>query len=101
MIRAELALDAETDAILARDPLFVTVCDARRDAWIASMEADAALDAEIARADLAPPLPWHLSWCSADVRMVRCARCGRDVPWFAVDTDGRCDRCPAAGRVAR
>lgn len=100
MIREEFVLDA--DAILARDPHFVTVCDARRDGWIASMEADAALDAEIARAELAPPLPWHLVWCGdEDVRMVRCARCGRSVPWFAVDTDGRCDRCPAAGRVAR
>lgn len=42
------------DEMLAADPTFAEVCDARRDAWIASMEADA---------DHAAPLPWELAWC--------------------------------------
>lgn len=45
---------AEIDAALAADLTFAEVCDARRDAWIASMEADA---------DHAAPLPWELAWC--------------------------------------
>lgn len=45
---------AEIDALLAADPAFAEVCDARRDAWIAAMEADT---------DLAAPLPWELAWC--------------------------------------
>ena len=45
---------AEIDAELAADPTFAEVCDARRDGWIAAMEADA---------DLAAPLPWELAWC--------------------------------------
>ena len=36
------------DEMLAADPTFAEVCDARRDAWIAAMEADS---------DLAAPLP--------------------------------------------
>lgn len=41
--RAERELDqADDDAALASDPDFVTVCDARRDAWIAALEAETA-----------------------------------------------------------
>lgn len=65
---------AEIDAALAADPDFAAVCDARRDGWIAAHEL-----AE---------------------RTVQCTHCGRWVPWYAVDTDGRCDRCPAARRAA-
>lgn len=46
---AALASEA-ADAELATDPAFVTVCGARRDGWIAALEADA-------EADL-PELPW-------------------------------------------
>lgn len=42
------------DEMLAADPTFAEVCDARRDGWIAAMEADS---------DLAAPLPWELAWC--------------------------------------
>ena len=42
------------DEMLAADPTFAEVCDARRDGWIAAMEADA---------DLAATLPWELAWC--------------------------------------
>jgi hypothetical protein len=44
---------AEIDAALAADPTFSEVCDARRDAWVAAMEAD----------EIAAPLPWELAWC--------------------------------------
>ncbi len=44
---------AEIDAALAADPAFAEVCDARRDAWVAAMEAD----------EIAAPLPWELAWC--------------------------------------
>ena len=37
---------SDTDTLLALDPDFADVCDARRDAWIDAMEADAAADAE-------------------------------------------------------
>lgn len=41
--RAERELDqADDDLALAADPDFVTVCDARRDAWIAALEAETA-----------------------------------------------------------
>lgn len=33
---------AEIDAALAADETFATVCDARRDAWIAALERDTA-----------------------------------------------------------
>lgn len=62
------------DAALDADPEFVTVCDARRDGWIAALEGE--------------------------VRTVTCSCCGKPVPWFAVDTDGRCDECPATSRRA-
>ena len=39
--RAERELD-QADEALASDPDFVTVCDARRDAWIAALEAETA-----------------------------------------------------------
>lgn len=42
------------DEMLAADPAFAEVCDARRDAWLAAHEADAELTA---------PLPWELAWC--------------------------------------
>lgn len=42
------------DEMLAADPTFAEVCDARRDAWVAAMEAD----------EIAAPLPWELAWCS-------------------------------------
>lgn len=44
----------EIDAMLAADPAFETVCDARREAWLAAHEA---------AADEPPPLSHHLSWC--------------------------------------
>lgn len=44
---------AEIDAALAADPAFAEVCDARRDGWIAAMEAD----------EIVAPLPWDLAWC--------------------------------------
>lgn len=41
--RAERALDeADEELALASDPDFVTVCDARRDGWIAALEAETA-----------------------------------------------------------
>lgn len=41
--RAERELDeAEEEMALASDPDFVTVCDARRDGWIAALEAETA-----------------------------------------------------------
>lgn len=41
--RAERELDqADEDLALASDPDFVTVCDARRDGWIAALEAETA-----------------------------------------------------------
>jgi len=41
--RAERELDAADEEIaLASDPDFVTVCDARRDGWIAALEAETA-----------------------------------------------------------
>lgn len=41
--RAEQELDDAADALaLDSDPDFVTVCDARRDGWIAALEADTA-----------------------------------------------------------
>lgn len=41
--RAEQELDAaDAELALDSDPDFVTVCDARRDGWIAAMEADTA-----------------------------------------------------------
>jgi hypothetical protein len=41
--RAERELDAiEAELALDADPDFVTVCDARRDAWIAALESDTA-----------------------------------------------------------
>ena len=43
----------DIDAALAADPAFAEVCDARRDAWVAAMEAD----------EIAAPLPWELAWC--------------------------------------
>lgn len=46
--------------LLAADPDFQTVCDARRDAWIAAMEAHAEPDT--------PALPWHLSWTPAEAQ---------------------------------
>ena len=40
---AERDLDAaDDDAALAADPDFQTVCDARRDAWMAALEAETA-----------------------------------------------------------
>lgn len=45
---------AEVDAELAADPAFVTVCDERRDAWLAAHEA---------AAEWPSPLPWELAWC--------------------------------------
>lgn len=45
---------AEIDAVLAADPTFTEVCDARRDAWIASHESEA---------EIAAPLPRELAWC--------------------------------------
>lgn len=40
---AERDLDAaDDDAALASDPDFQTVCDARRDAWMAALEAETA-----------------------------------------------------------
>jgi hypothetical protein len=33
--------DEDPDAALAADPMFATVCDARRDAWIEAMETEA------------------------------------------------------------
>lgn len=77
--RAERELDDAEEAIaLASDPDFATVCDVRRDGWIASMELRLA-DAE---------------------RTVVCIDCGKTVPWFAADPDGRCSDCPAARRAA-
>lgn len=76
--RAERELDAADEELaLDEDPDFVTVCDARRDGWIAAMESE-----------------------QPEERRVVCACCGRSVPWYAVDTDGRCDACPAARRAA-
>ena len=41
--RAERELDDAADALeLDADPDFITVCDARRDGWIAALEADTA-----------------------------------------------------------
>jgi hypothetical protein len=41
--RAERALDeADEELALASDPDFATVCDARRDGWIAALEAETA-----------------------------------------------------------
>ena len=41
--RAEQELDAiEAELALGSDPDFVTVCDARRDAWIDALESDTA-----------------------------------------------------------
>ena len=41
--RAERALDeADEERALASDPYFATVCDARRDGWIAALEAETA-----------------------------------------------------------
>jgi hypothetical protein len=41
--RAERELDAAEEALaLASDPDFVTVCDARRDGWIAALESETA-----------------------------------------------------------
>lgn len=37
---------ADADAALAADPDFVTVCDARRDGWIAAMESDGAIEGD-------------------------------------------------------
>lgn len=48
-------------------------CDAAREAWIAAIEAEGT---------------------------VVCTCCGKTVPWYAVDTDGRCSDCPAAARRA-
>ena len=42
--RAERELDDAADALaLDSDPAFQTVCDARRDGWIAALEADTAV----------------------------------------------------------
>lgn len=49
----------EIDAELSADPTFAAVCDARRDAWIAALEAEA----------VAEPLPWHLCWEPEEVTL--------------------------------
>lgn len=54
MDRPQRGVGVTADEMLAADPTFAEVCDARRDAWIAAMEADS---------DLAAPLPWELAWC--------------------------------------
>lgn len=45
--------DTDTDTLLALDPDFAAVCDARRDAWIADMEAEAAAESDYDRLALA------------------------------------------------
>lgn len=35
-----LSLDFDADALLAADPDFAAVCDARRDGWVAAHDAD-------------------------------------------------------------
>lgn len=41
-------LDLDLDTLLALDPDFAAVCDARRDAWIDALDADAAAADEVA-----------------------------------------------------
>jgi hypothetical protein len=40
------------DEMLAADPAFQTVCDARRDAWLDAVASEPA-----------DPVPWELAWC--------------------------------------
>ena len=68
----------EIDAALGADPDFLAVCALRAAGYRAH------LDAVLSAAD----------------DLVECTCCHRWVPWYAVDTDGRCDTCPAAARRA-
>lgn len=83
---AEEALDA--DAVLSLDPDFVTVCDARRDGWIAAHDAEHAVEEHVL--DEEQPRDGDLVDCPA------CFGTGEGM------LGGRCRRCAGQGyRVHR